>query len=268
MKIPALLLMMFEGAHRQQTVIGNRQNRGRPRITEATNVFKSIFYKIKTGCSWEHVKLFGNFSSSTVFKYFRSWSTNGLLESVFITSLKRYSSRKRIRWSHQAIDSTSIKAWRGGENIGPNSTDRGRNGSKIHTLVDALGIPLTFFVTQANYHDSRAVEQLINTYKIRRPNYEQIMNLDTAYDTNRIRTLLVEKNFRAIIPHNRRNAHVAPPPMNEADREDYRSRIRVENQFAQLKQYKSISNRYCRSLLSFTNCINIAYASMVCKRTE
>ena len=40
--------------------------------------------------------------------------------------------------------SRASAAYRGGEEIGPNSTDRGRNGSKIHTLADKNGIPLGF----------------------------------------------------------------------------------------------------------------------------
>ncbi len=71
----------------------------------------------------------------------------------------------------QQLRACGVKAIRGGEAIGKNSTDRGRNGSKIHNIVDEAGIPLTFMVTAANYHDSRAVNELLKTYKIHRPTY-------------------------------------------------------------------------------------------------
>jgi IS5 family transposase len=40
-----------------------------------------------------------------------------------------------------------------GVDTGPNPTDRGKNGSKHHLLVDRTGIPLAATVSAANVHD-------------------------------------------------------------------------------------------------------------------
>ena len=53
--------------------------------------------------------------------------------------------------------------WRrkGGELTGPNPTDRGKQGSKRHVLVDASGVPLALLLSPANAHDSRLFELLL-----------------------------------------------------------------------------------------------------------
>lgn len=239
---------------------------GRPKIKDHINIFKSILFKVKTGVNWEDTKLYGNFSISTVYKYFKLWCSNYLFEQLFFNSLKAYSKAKRINWKFQAIDSTIIKAYRGGEAIGPNSTDRGRNGTKIHTLVDKKGIPLAFYISKANIHDSQSVEHLINNYVLRRPYYEQYINLDTAYDSKKIKTFLTSKKFIYQIPKNKRNSKKEVPKMSDSEKQRYKNRLTVEHQFGHLKQYKSIILRYTRKAVHFTNIINIAYSMLITKK--
>ena len=102
-------------------------------------------------------------------------------KELYARSLLLYSKNKNIKWKHprrppgqaaESGDSTTIKALRGGEAVGKNPTDRGRNGAKIHTIVDEVGIPLSFFVTAANKHDSSAVKDVLKRYAIHRPTYK------------------------------------------------------------------------------------------------
>ena len=43
----------------------------------------------------------------------------------------------------------------GGQETGKNPTDRGKQGTKRHLVVDAHGIPLAVLVSAANVHDSK-----------------------------------------------------------------------------------------------------------------
>jgi hypothetical protein len=63
----------------------------------------------------------------------------------------------------QLLDKSSF--W--GAKTGPNPTDRGKNGSKRHLIVDGNGIPLAVDHTAANVHDSNMLLKLV----------EAIMNL-------------------------------------------------------------------------------------------
>lgn len=48
-----------------------------------------------------------------------------------------------------------------GQLTGPNPTDRGKKGSKIHLLVDRRGLPLSIGISAANLHDSQALIPLV-----------------------------------------------------------------------------------------------------------
>ena len=49
-----------------------------------------------------------------------------------------------------------------GEKTGPNPTDRGKNGSKRHLIVDGQGTPLAIEHTGANVHDSEIAIALVD----------------------------------------------------------------------------------------------------------
>ena len=58
-----------------------------------------------------------------------------------------------IDWSRAEVDSSTIRAVGGGEDTGPNSTDRGGPGSKHHVVVDGHGVPLEVQLSAANKPD-------------------------------------------------------------------------------------------------------------------
>lgn len=58
---------------------------------------------------------------------------------------------------------------KGGENTGPNPTDRGKPGAKRHVIVDASGSPLAVRLSPANRHDSQLFEPLIDAVPPIRP---------------------------------------------------------------------------------------------------
>lgn len=62
---------------------------------------------------------------------------------------------KGIAWRWQGIDGAMFKAPMGQEPVGPNPTDRGKNGSKCHLLVDGRGVPLLIVVTSAYVNDGK-----------------------------------------------------------------------------------------------------------------
>jgi transposase len=74
----------------------------------------------------------------------------------------------RLEPGERGLDHRAGK--KGGEQTGPNPTDRGKAGSKRHTVVDANGIPLATIVTAANVNDSVVFEQVMEAIPpVRRP---------------------------------------------------------------------------------------------------
>jgi transposase len=60
---------------------------------------------------------------------------------------------KKLDWQRALIDASFAKAPEGGEDTGPNPTDRRKSGSKHHVMTDAQGILLSATTTAANVND-------------------------------------------------------------------------------------------------------------------
>ncbi|MGF6736152.1 IS5 family transposase [Paraburkholderia youngii] len=93
----------------------------------------------------------------------------------------------------------------GGQETGPNPTDRGKLGSKRHIVVDARGVPLAITVTGANRHDSIAFEPTLdaipavsglNGQPRKRP---ATLHADKGYDFGRCRRYLKLRGITARI---------------------------------------------------------------------
>ncbi len=65
-------------------------------------------------------------------------------------------------YSRAAIDSSSVRALRGGEKTGQSPTDRSRPGSKHHVITDGGGIPLATTLTGANAAEVGQLEPLLD----------------------------------------------------------------------------------------------------------
>lgn len=86
---------------------------------------------------------------------------------------------------------------------GPNPTDRGKLGSKIHLMItDRNGLPLSLGISGANMHDSLGLEPLVRGIppirsrrgpRRRRPTK---LHADKGYDYDHLRRWLRERGIR------------------------------------------------------------------------
>ena len=85
---------------------------------------------------------------------------------------------------------------------GPNPTDRGKKGSKIHLIVDRRGLPLSLGISAANLHDSQALIPLVRGIppirsrrgpRRRRPGK---LHGDKGYDYRHLRRWLSSRGIR------------------------------------------------------------------------
>lgn len=51
--------------------------------------------------------------------------------------------------------------WRTGPLTGPDPTDRGKPGTRIHLVTDRNGLPLSLGISDANTHDSLGLTRLV-----------------------------------------------------------------------------------------------------------
>ncbi len=111
---------------------------------------------------------------------------------------------------------------------------RGGLTTKIHALVDAMGLPIALKLTEGQAHDGRSATDMFDTIVT-----GNILLADRAYDSDRLRenmrALGVWANIRAM-PN-----RVKTYPFSGWV---YRLRNLVERFFNKLKHYRAVATRY------------------------
>ena len=80
--------------------------------------------------------------------------------------LEAYDRMIGLELSEVAVDCCITKAPCGGEKARRSPVDRGKQGIKRSTLVDANGIPLGTITGPANRHDSPLLDQTLDTMEV------------------------------------------------------------------------------------------------------
>ncbi len=129
----------------------------------------------------------------------------------------------------------------GGQETGKNPTDRGKQGTKRHLVVDAHGIPLAVLVSAANVHDSKmmlatvdAIEPIRAKTRGRPRRRPHKLHADKGYDYRHLRLALRK---RRIIP---RIARCGVEPKNRLGR----YRWVVERTLSWLNRFRRLKIRY------------------------
>ncbi len=117
-------------------------------------VLTGILFVLKTGIAWDDLPAdLGCGCGKTCRHYLRLWHEAGVWRQLHNLLLAELNAADQIDWNRALIDATFAKAPEGGEDTGPNPTDRSKSGSKHHVLTDAQGIPLAATVTAANVNE-------------------------------------------------------------------------------------------------------------------
>jgi transposase len=139
--------------------------------------------------------------------------------------------------------------WKRGAEAQAIGRSRGGATTKVHLIVDALGLPVAFEVTVGQRHDSQPAPTLIEKVQPK-----QLLG-DKAYDSNEIRAQLERQGARAVIPSKKNRKQPA-----EFDREKYKARSEVECTFNLLKQCRRFATRYEKTLRNYAAVVALGCA--------
>ncbi|WP_436847765.1 IS5 family transposase [Streptomyces avermitilis] len=141
------------------TEVKRPQGGGRRRAGDR-EALAAIVFVATSGCMWRQLPPVFGPCWQTVYRRFAQWSRDRVWGRLHRVILDELGARGDLDWSRCAIDSVSVRATRG-PLTGPNPTDRGKMGSKIHLITDRNGLPLSLGVSGANMHDSKGLEPLV-----------------------------------------------------------------------------------------------------------
>lgn len=131
---------------------------GRRRIDDR-RVLCGILFVLYTGIPWRYLpQELGFGSGMTCWRRLRDWNQAGVWQRLHELLLAELRSAGMLDFSQAAVDSSHVRAMKGGPATGRSPVDRGKTGSKHHVIVEAHGIPLAVTLTGGNRND---VTQLI-----------------------------------------------------------------------------------------------------------
>ena len=166
---------------------------------DARKILNGIIYRFRTGCQWNHLpEKYGD--DSTVHRTFQRWVEINLFEMLWTLLVAECVELALVDWQWQAADGWLGKARSGGDEIGPNPTDRAKNGTKKSLLTDAAGGPLSIVIAPANVNDHRLLEETIEAIVVERPKptlkKKQNLCLDKGYDNQPSREVVKKHGYQ------------------------------------------------------------------------
>ena len=227
-------------------------------------LLNGIIYRFRSGCQWNHIpKEFGD--DSTIHRTFQRWVELQLFELLWLWLAEECDELALIEWEWQAADGWLGKARRGGEAIGPNPTDRAKNGTKKSLLTDAQGGPLSIVVAPANVNDHKLLEATIEAIVPERPDptprEPQHLCLDKAYDNAPSRKVVKRHGYQ---DHIRR---ISEEKLDQQGQKTYPARRWVvERTIAWLSHCRGLLVRYERKSANYLAQLQFACALLWYRR--
>lgn len=119
----------------------------------------------------------------------------------------------------------------------------------MHLVVDALGLPLIFEITEGQRHDIQPAKGLLSKAASR------CLLADKAYDSDDLRAALSAQECFPVIPSKASRAQRIP-----YDKELYKARSEVECTFNLLKQARRFATRYEKTLRNYAAVVALGCA--------
>ncbi len=244
-----------------------RQGPGRPRANNRA-IWNGIWYHLWTGCQWKaiHRTWFG-VCSSVIHARLQMWQQSGVFAAVMHKLVEFYAERRGIGWTWQSIDSKMSPAPLADDRVGRNPTDRGKQGSKLHLLVDECGAPLALHVTGANEHDKWSAADLMLAIVVAPPTQdecEQHLCADKGYDYDDVHSAVEQAGYISHIKHRRRRNE---PKVEECPAPGELSyparRWVVERTFAWLNKRRAIRIRWAKKVTNWLALLQFACAHIL-----
>lgn len=228
---------------------------GRP-PADKRKMVRGIFWILDNGAKWKDLPAeFG--PKSTVHDWFHRWAEAGVFERIMRKAGRCVQQRAGFRLYECFVDATFSKARQGGDGIG---ITRVGKGVKIMLLVDAKGLPVAAYTTQAGPHESHAVQGLFD-FMATSKTPPRIIG-DKAYDSDRLDAELAAQDIEMIAPHrsNRKTITQDGRPLRR-----YKRRWTVERSIGWLQNFRRLCIRWEKSACLFQGFLHLSCSLLLLK---
>ena len=167
----------------------------RPRIPDRV-VFEKLVQVLVFGCAYRRIA--DESCSATTLRDRRDeWIACAVIETLRQIALDAYDRFIGLELADVAVDGCITKAPCGGEKAGKNPVDRGKQGIKRSTAVDARGIPIGGVSAGANRNDSPLLVPTLQHASASVGGLPDLasIHLDRGYDSSLTRERLEELNL-------------------------------------------------------------------------
>jgi putative transposase len=235
---------------------------GRRRI-DARAAFDAIIYIVRTGCQWNQLP--SNFpDDSSVHRTMERWIQKKVFHHIWASLVLLCELLDAVDWEWQSADTATGKARFGGDEIGPNPTDRGKMGTKHSVISEGNGRPLGVAIAGANRHDTKLLRATIEAIVVPRPSlspeHPQNLCLDKGYDNPTGHTTVAEEQYT---PH----IHaIGETPVSPEERTFPPRRWVVERLLAWLSKCRGILVRYAKKSENYLALIQVASSLLWMRR--
>ncbi|HEV2601896.1 MAG TPA: IS5 family transposase [Candidatus Babeliales bacterium] len=218
---------------------------------EKTRKFlEAVSFVMRTGAQWiELPKYYGNYKS--IHKRFISWAKKEIWNEILFHFSKDCDAESFL------IDGSVIRAHACASGYQKDSQEeqalgRSKGGftTKIHALVDALGLPIRFILTPGQSSEIKQAPKLIQGIT-----GANILG-DKAFDSDEFINQIISQNCKAVIPP-RSNRKI----QREVDYSLYKERHLIECFFAKVKHFRRIFSRFDKMALAYMGFL--AFASTI-----
>lgn len=213
---------------------------------------EGMVWVLRTGAPWRDMpERFGRWH--TVYQRFRRWTVKGVIVRVFALCVERNPDTVMIDGTIAKLHQHGAGARRNGMN--PSESRRmqkiGRSSggltTKLIAVVDGTGHPIRFMLAAGNRHEGPLMVETLAVIDA-----SEVI-ADKAYGSNANRKFLSDRNIASTIPSRR---HVIKPAAY--DEEKYRTRHLVQNLFADIKHFRGVATRYCKTASSYESLVSMA----------
>jgi transposase len=183
----------------------------RPRIPDQI-VFDKLVQVLVFGCAYHRIAD-QTVSATTLRRRRDAWIAAGVMDTLLTLVLNAYDRMIGLELSDLAVDGCITKAPCGGELAGRSPVDRGKQGLKRSTVVDANGIPLGTVAAPANRHDAPLLAPTLDTLAgLGALPAAMTVHLDRGYDSRASRSCLAQRGLGDAIARKGRAAPIAASP--------------------------------------------------------